>query len=191
MPLVLLCWPVTLQADAGGMAVEVEPSNQYSILFPRDRWQQSGSLTEWHLTWKCVWSKDVSWNSCRQKKMAPVDIHWCLLNVYGAKQWMQARWELGGVSQRDAVTAADFTPVVSAVPDTTPTQSTAGAFHLPAPWKPTFFIFLLPVQIFSVPRLLYLLYHSCTIYSTHSCAVPLNLSAALHFTCWIILTHTT
>ena len=27
------------------------------MLLPRDRWQQRGSLTEWHLTEKCRWSK--------------------------------------------------------------------------------------------------------------------------------------
>ena len=33
MPPVLLCWPMTSEAGAGGMAVEVEPSCQYSITF--------------------------------------------------------------------------------------------------------------------------------------------------------------
>jgi hypothetical protein len=28
MPSILLCWPTTLEVDAGGMAVEVEPSQQ-------------------------------------------------------------------------------------------------------------------------------------------------------------------
>jgi len=30
------------------------------MLLPCDRWQQRGSLTEWHLTWKCMWSKGVA-----------------------------------------------------------------------------------------------------------------------------------
>ncbi|MEQ5146204.1 hypothetical protein ABN231_18085 [Proteus mirabilis] len=30
---VLLCWPTTSEVDVGGMAVEVEPSHQYSITF--------------------------------------------------------------------------------------------------------------------------------------------------------------
>ncbi len=29
MPPILLCWPVMLEVDVGGMAVEVEPSHQY------------------------------------------------------------------------------------------------------------------------------------------------------------------
>ena len=33
MPLVLLCWPITSEVDGGSMAVEVEPSCQYSITF--------------------------------------------------------------------------------------------------------------------------------------------------------------
>ena len=33
MPPVLLCWPITLEADVGDMAVEVEPSCQYSVNF--------------------------------------------------------------------------------------------------------------------------------------------------------------
>ena len=33
MPPILLCWPVTSEADVGVMSVEVEPSHQYSIIF--------------------------------------------------------------------------------------------------------------------------------------------------------------
>ena len=37
------------------MAVEVEPSHQYSVKFHcRATWQQRGSLTKWRLTWKCI-----------------------------------------------------------------------------------------------------------------------------------------
>ena len=32
----------------------------YYVLLLCDRWQQRGTLTEWWLTWKCVWSKGVS-----------------------------------------------------------------------------------------------------------------------------------
>ena len=31
VPPILLCWPMTSKTDVGGMAVEVEPSHQYSI----------------------------------------------------------------------------------------------------------------------------------------------------------------
>ena len=53
------------------------------ILLLCDRWQQRGSLTKWCQPWKCIWSNSVSMNSSMQKKMAPTDIPWCLLNVYG------------------------------------------------------------------------------------------------------------
>ena len=33
MPPILLCWPAMTEADIGGMAVEAEPSHQYSIIF--------------------------------------------------------------------------------------------------------------------------------------------------------------
>ena len=33
MPPISLCWPVTSEVDAGGTAVEVEPSQQYSVPF--------------------------------------------------------------------------------------------------------------------------------------------------------------
>ena len=33
MPPILFFWPTTSEADVGGMAVEVEPSHQYSITF--------------------------------------------------------------------------------------------------------------------------------------------------------------
>jgi len=42
------------------------------ILLPSNRWQQSGSLTKWCLTWKGVWSKCMELNSSTQKKY----IHW-------------------------------------------------------------------------------------------------------------------
>ena len=33
MPPILLCWPMTLEADVGGVAVEAGPSHQYSVAF--------------------------------------------------------------------------------------------------------------------------------------------------------------
>jgi hypothetical protein len=33
MPPILLCWPTTSKVDVGHMAVEVEPSRQYSVKF--------------------------------------------------------------------------------------------------------------------------------------------------------------
>ena len=60
------------------------------ILLQCDRWQQRGSPTKWHLTWKCIWSKGVSLNSSTWKKLHPLNFcllfvctHHCLLKVYG------------------------------------------------------------------------------------------------------------
>ena len=33
VPPILLCWPMTPEADGGGMAVEVEPSCQHLVMF--------------------------------------------------------------------------------------------------------------------------------------------------------------
>ena len=49
---ILLCWPMTSEVDVGGMAVEVESSQQGSTLFLCDRWQQRDNLRKWHL--RCV-----------------------------------------------------------------------------------------------------------------------------------------
>jgi len=60
----------------------------HSILLLCDRWQQRGSLTKWRLTWKWVWSKDVSLNSSVQKKMHPltsIDTCWTFMET---KQWI-------------------------------------------------------------------------------------------------------
>ena len=63
----------------------------HCILLLCDRWQQGGSLTEWCLTWKCVWNKGVLLDSSTWKKMVPIYIHWHLLNIYG-DQRMWAQW---------------------------------------------------------------------------------------------------
>ena len=59
------------------------------ILLLCNRWQQRGSLTEWHLTWKCGWSKGGSLNSSMQKIVAPLKF-----NVNG-DQWVWAQWGCG------------------------------------------------------------------------------------------------
>ena len=64
----------------------------YSLLLC-DRQQQRGSLTKWHLTWKCVWMKGNWIPSCR--KMAPTDIHQFSWAFMESKQWMWAQWGSG------------------------------------------------------------------------------------------------
>lgn len=46
MPPLLLCCPMTSETDAGGMAADVEPSQQYYVLLWHDRWQHRDSLTQ-------------------------------------------------------------------------------------------------------------------------------------------------
>ena len=83
MPPALWCWPtVSVGCWRDGSNGWAFPPICCYILFLCDARQQRGSLTEWQLTWKCVWSKGLSLNSSMWKKMAPIDIPWCLLNVY-------------------------------------------------------------------------------------------------------------
>ena len=95
---ILFCWPMTSEAGAGNTAVEAEPSQQYFVMFcccAKDG-SRGGSLTEWHLIQKYMWSKGLDLNSSVQKKMAPTDTHQCFLNVYAdqavavstVKQWV-------------------------------------------------------------------------------------------------------
>ena len=99
-PPVLLCWPTKSEVDVGGMAVEDEPSHQYPTPWLCDRRQQRGSLTQWCLTWKCMWSKGVSLNPSMQKKWHPmtlIDACWMFMET---KQWMWAQWDVCGVFQQ-------------------------------------------------------------------------------------------
>lgn len=49
----------------------------------RDGWKQKSCLRKCHLTLKCVWSRGAELNSFMWEKMAPIDILWHLLNMYG------------------------------------------------------------------------------------------------------------
>ena len=69
MPPILWCWPITSEANICGMAVEVEPSCQYSVTFywhvMDDR--RGATWQKWHLTWECKWSKGWNWiSTCRK-----------------------------------------------------------------------------------------------------------------------------
>jgi len=70
------------------------------MLLPCDRWQQRDRLIEYHLTWKCGWSKGVSLNSSTRKKWHPVtfiDAFWIFMET---KECMRAQWVVGGVFQQ-------------------------------------------------------------------------------------------
>ena len=65
------------------------------ILLLCDRWQQRGSLTECHLTWKCIWRKDVPLNCSLQKKWySPMFTGACWM-LMETTQWMWAQWCCG------------------------------------------------------------------------------------------------
>jgi len=83
-PPILLCWPMTSEADVCGTSVRgwTLPQTFHCILLLCDRWQQRDGLTKWHLTWECIW-KELSVNFSTQRKMALIVIHQCLLNIYG------------------------------------------------------------------------------------------------------------
>jgi hypothetical protein len=86
---------MTLEVDAGGMAVEVESSHQEFVSFIAVLQQQRSFLSKWSLTWKCVQSRGVI-EFLHVEKIAPIDIHRHLLNVSGdqtvdvskLKQWV-------------------------------------------------------------------------------------------------------
>ena len=102
VPPVSWCWLTTSETDGGGVAVEVEPSHQYPITF-------YCHVTEWCLTWNRGWSEDGSLNSSMwKKKIAPIDVHLCLLNIYGdltvdasTMRWWVVCFSSGNSSMKD------------------------------------------------------------------------------------------
>ena len=78
---ILSRWSMTSKTNAGGVTVEGKPSHQYYCYFlvPHDRWQQMGSLTKWHPTWK----KGSMEFSSIQRKWHSLAFSQHLLNVYG------------------------------------------------------------------------------------------------------------
>jgi len=84
MPPILLCWPTMSETNVGGMAVEVEPSHQYPIMFcchvtdgSRGTVWQDGSDMEVQMKQRCELA------FLHVEKIAPTDICCHLLNVYG------------------------------------------------------------------------------------------------------------
>ena len=90
MPPILLYWHTTLEAVVGGAAVEVEPSQQYSITCCCQ--VTDGSRGE--LWQNSIWDRsadEVNWIPPCGKKMVPTDIHWHLwtfLENRGCEQWV-------------------------------------------------------------------------------------------------------
>ena len=74
--------------------LNLQPMFHY-ILLLCDRWQKRGSLTEWHLTWKCIWSKGVGLHSSMQKKLHPLASTEACWKLIETKQWMWVQWGSG------------------------------------------------------------------------------------------------
>jgi len=72
---ILLCWPMASEVDAGGMAVGVEPSHQYSITFYCHVVVAAEVESEME--------EPMKQRSVIEKKMVPIGIHQCFLNSYG------------------------------------------------------------------------------------------------------------
>ena len=100
LPPVLWCWPAMSEVDVGGWYGSTDwtfPSISHYVLLPRDRWQQTGSLTEWCLTWKCGWSKRMELNSSTWKTWHPlpfINTCWTFL------EWVWAQWGVDGAFQQ-------------------------------------------------------------------------------------------
>ena len=85
MPLVLLCWPTRSEADVGDMAVEAEPSRQYSVkMCCRETDDSNGAVSQNGVCHGSAYEAKVcNWIHPCGKKTAANDIHRGLLNVYG------------------------------------------------------------------------------------------------------------
>ena len=71
------------------------PPTSHYILLSWDRWQQRGTLTQWCLTWKCIWNIWVSLNSSMWKKWHALTITVAYQTFLETKQWMWAQWGSG------------------------------------------------------------------------------------------------
>jgi len=85
MPCILWCWPTTSEADVGDTAVEAEPAHQYSITFCYSVTDGSRGAVWQNGVWHgSMYEATVChWILPRGKKMVCIDVHWCLLDIYG------------------------------------------------------------------------------------------------------------
>jgi len=112
MPPVLRCWLTMSEADDVDMAVEVEPSQQYSItccchttddsrgaVWQNDIWHESAEERDWITPWG--------------KKMYPLMFNKACRMFLEIKQWMWAQWGDGWCVS----TVVTVTQKTSPVPD--------------------------------------------------------------------------
>ena len=108
MPPILLCWPTSSEANVVGMAVQVEPSRQYSVKFRcRATDDSRGAVWQngvWH--WTAYETKACNWIPPCGKKLHPmtfIDACWTFTET---KRWMLAQW--GGGWRISAVATATW-----------------------------------------------------------------------------------
>ena len=78
-----------------------------SMLLLCDRWQQRGSLIDWHLPQKCVWNTGVGFNYFIQKKWHPLTFIYSYWTFMETQQWMWAQWGTGWCVSALATAAVD------------------------------------------------------------------------------------
>ena len=74
MPPVLLFWPTTLEAEGGGTAVDVEPSQQHPVTFC---WQMASKAQSDKMVSDmevCLKQRSIT-EFFHEEKMTPIDIH--------------------------------------------------------------------------------------------------------------------
>ena len=93
IPPILLCWPTTSGADVGSMAVEVNPSHQYSTMICcRATDGSSGAVWKigvWH---ESVYEATVSLSSSMRKKWHPLALIINCCTFMETEEWMWTQW---------------------------------------------------------------------------------------------------
>ena len=83
-PPILLCWPVMSEVDVRVMAVEVGHSHQYSLRAVAMKQMAAEGQSDRMLSDMGVHMEQrYGTEFLHAEKMAPMDIHRCLLNIYG------------------------------------------------------------------------------------------------------------
>ena len=83
VPPILLCWPTMSEVDIGCMAVEVEPSHHlplHSVAVQQTSAEGQSDKMRSDMEMHMVQRRVTAF--LHVKKMAPMDIHRCLLNTY-------------------------------------------------------------------------------------------------------------
>ena len=107
---ILLYWPTASEVDVGGVAVEAEPSRDSILLYLVAVRQMAaeGQSDKMASDVEMYMKKRYGIEFFRVEKIAPTDIHQCLLNGYGGEtvsgcehsevvdgvlqQWQQQQW---------------------------------------------------------------------------------------------------